>query len=109
MVPGMTPPDRDTVSRTDRALVLTRDGTPVGRLDWRLGAEAIHIDYVHVDPALRGHGLGRWLVDAAVANARDTGRRIVPVCGYARRVLQSDPSYADVFRGSPHGEEGRRG
>ena len=69
----------------------------MGRLDWRLGPDVAHIDYVQVDPALRGQGLGRRLVDAAVTYARETGRRVVPICGYAGHVLDADPRYADVL------------
>jgi predicted GNAT family acetyltransferase len=57
----------------------------------------IQIDYVFVDSSLRGRGLGVRLVDAAVAWARDTGRTLRPVCGFAARVLRSDPRYEDIL------------
>ena len=57
------------------ALVLRADGRPVGRLDFRASGEAIDVDYVVVDDALRGLGMGRRLVNAAVAWAREVERR----------------------------------
>jgi len=88
-----------TVDRDEHQLTLKRDGVVVGYLDWRIGDRLIHIDFVHVDPPLRGHGLGARLVDAAANHARETGRRLVPICGYAAWVLRSDAKFSDVFEG----------
>ncbi|MEZ5288228.1 MAG: GNAT family N-acetyltransferase [Vicinamibacterales bacterium] len=85
------------VSHDDHAMTLTDADAPVGRLDWRLESGIVYVDYVHVDPARRGHGLGARLVDAAADYARQTGRRLVPLCGFARRVLHGDPRYQDLL------------
>jgi predicted GNAT family acetyltransferase len=79
------------------ALVLSQGDRKVGRLDYRVAGSVIQIDYVFVDSSLRGRGLGVRLVDAAVAWARDTGRTLRPVCGFAARVLRSDPRYEDIL------------
>ena len=69
----------------------------VGHLDYSLSGETMRIHYVEVDPSLRGTGLGRQLIDAAVAWARQEQKRIVPICGYARAVLERTPAFADVL------------
>jgi hypothetical protein len=79
------------------ALVLRAEGRAVGRLDFRVAGAVIEIDYVVVDSALRGQGLGVRLVNAAAAWARETGRTLRPYCGYAARVLRSDARYRDVL------------
>ena len=53
--------------------------------------KTMNIDYVEVDPSLRGQGVGKQLVDAAVAWADEHGRRVVPLCSYARAVLARRP------------------
>lgn len=93
----MDTPTGDRLERGDAQIVLRRGGRVIGYLDWRPGAGLIHIDYVYVDPSLRGHGLGARLVDAAVAHARETGRRLVPICGYARLVLSRNPACRDLL------------
>lgn len=90
-------PADDRLERSDAQIVLRRGGRAIGHLDWRSGPALIHIDYVYVDPSLRGHGVGARLVEAAVAHARETGRRLVPICGYARRMLSRDPACRDVL------------
>ena len=69
----------------------------VGYLDYSLAGDTMRIHYVEVDPSLRGTGLGRQLIDAAVAWARQERKRIVPICGYARAVLHRTPAFADVL------------
>jgi predicted GNAT family acetyltransferase len=54
----------------------------------------MRIEYVEVEPQLRGTGLGRELVVKAVDFARDAKLRVVPICSYARAVIQRDPGLA---------------
>jgi predicted GNAT family acetyltransferase len=82
---------------TAGALVLWHEGRRIGRLDFRVVGPLIHIDYVVVDPSLRGQGLGVRLLDAAAGWARETGRPLRPICGYAARVLRSDSRFHDVL------------
>ena len=52
----------------------------------------MRIEYVEVSPgSLRGTGLGKQLVEKAVAFARDTQLKVVPICSYARAVIHRDP------------------
>lgn len=94
------PADEFTVEREGEdhgALVLRRGTTTVGRLDYRVDGVRLLVDYVEVDPALRGQQLGVRLVAAAVTWAREHGWLVVPICGYARRVLTTTPAFADVL------------
>lgn len=79
--------------------VLRLDGRRRGFLSYTLpGDGVLHIDYVEVDADLRGSRFGRQLVEAAVAVARAEQRRVVPICGYARSVIQRDPLLATALR-----------
>jgi len=56
------------------------------------------VDHTEVDPAYGGQGLGHQLVEAAVAYARASGRKIQPLCPFVASVLkQKAEAYADVF------------
>jgi len=99
----MKPNAMVTVTREDgsdaREFVLRVDGERLGSLDYTLpDAAVMRIEYVEVAPELRGSGLGRQLVAAAVDWARDSGRQIVPICGYARAVITRDPVMSKLLR-----------
>lgn len=79
--------------------VLQVDGERLGSLDFaRPEPGVLRIDYVEVAPELRGSGLGRRLVEAAVEWAREENMKIVPICGYARAVITRDPAMSKLLR-----------
>jgi predicted GNAT family acetyltransferase len=94
-----------TITREDRGnesgkFVLGRDGRQLGALDYRCGPTGpIYIDFVQVSPAIRGSGLGKRLVEAAVAWARESRRTVVPICSYSRSVIERDPALSGVLKG----------
>jgi len=99
----MTADANVTVTREDadggQEFVLRIDGDRLGSLDFTLPeAGVMRIEYVEVAPELRGSGLGRRLVAAAVDWARENGRKIVPICGYARAAITRDPAMSKLLR-----------
>jgi predicted GNAT family acetyltransferase len=79
--------------------VLRVDGERRGFLEFtRPDVGVMRIEYVEVDPGLRGTGLGRQLVEKAVAFAKDAQLRVVPICSYARAVIQRDANLASALR-----------
>jgi predicted GNAT family acetyltransferase len=71
--------------------VLRIDGERMGFLEYtRPDVGMMRIEYVEVDRSLRGSGLGRQLVEKAVAFARESNLRVVPICSYARAVIARD-------------------
>ena len=78
--------------------VLRIDGERLGFLEFtRPDVGVMRIEYVEVAPQLRGTGLGRQLVEKAVDFARDARLRIVPICSYARAVIQRDPAMSPLL------------
>ena len=99
----MTPDAKVTVTRAEvggtQEFVLHVDGERLGSLDYtRPEAGVMRIEYVEVAPELRGSGLGRQLVQAAVEWARAENMKIVPICGYARAVICRDPQMSALLR-----------
>ena len=79
--------------------VLRVGGKRLGSLEFtRPDAKILRIEYVEVAPELRGTGLGRKLVQAAVNWAKETDQRVVPICSYARMVIQRDPVMSAQLR-----------
>lgn len=70
--------------------VLRVDGERAGFLEFtRPDAGVMRIEYVEVDPQLRGTGVARQLVEKAVAFAQEANLRVIPICSYARAVIQA--------------------
>lgn len=63
----------------------------------RAGSGMIIIDHTGVPDALRGRGVGEALVERGVLDARVEGRRIVPLCPFARAQIARRPEWQDVL------------
>lgn len=78
------------------SFVVERDGERLATMTWHDDRGVIVITHTEVSPKLRGQGIGQALVAAAVGMARAEGRKIRPLCTYARSVMDKDASTADV-------------
>jgi predicted GNAT family acetyltransferase len=63
----------------------------------RVNEKLVIIDHTLVDDRLRGLGVARRLLDAAVAWARASGTKLAATCPYAKAQFEKDPSLADVY------------
>ena len=61
------------------------------------GTDKFIIDHTDVSDTLRGQGVGRYLLDAAVQFARDRQVKIIPLCSFAKSVFQKDANIQDVL------------
>ena len=68
----------------------------VGYCSYSVDGDVWVLEHTVVDPAYKGHGLARKLVDAVVTAASDSHVKILPLCSYAASLFQKDKKYADV-------------
>lgn len=74
------------------------DGEELASLNYTCpSADRMMITYVGVEPSLRGKGLGKEMVLAAVNYARKHKMRVLPICSFAKKVFQQTPSIKDVL------------
>lgn len=91
----ITRSESDTRGRYE-ARVEGHDAT--GELTYsRLSPAKIIADHTGVDDSLRGMGVGVALVEKMVADAREEGFSIVPLCPFVRAQLARHPEWSDVF------------
>ena len=55
------------------------------------------IDHTKVNPAFTGRGVGKALVMAAVAYAREQNIKIHPVCPFTKMLIKKEESIRDVL------------
>jgi predicted GNAT family acetyltransferase len=63
----------------------------------RLPDGVVRIDHTLVPEALAGQGIGKRLLEAALADARREGHRILPVCTYVESQFRKHPEWVDVL------------
>jgi len=61
------------------------------------GETKIIIDHTVVHEGNEGKGLGKKLVTAAVAFAREKHIKILPLCPFAKAVFDKTPEFSDVL------------
>ena len=68
----------------------------IGRLTW-VEQDGVRIaEHTIVPTALGGRGIAAKLVEALVADAREQGFRVRPVCSYVAKKFDDHPEWADL-------------
>lgn len=79
------------------AFFIERDGKRVAEMTYsRANAGLVIIDHTEVASELGGQGVGRRLLDAAVAWARATETKFLSTCPFASAQFAKDESLRDV-------------
>ncbi len=74
------------------------DGTPLAKMTYTwAGPNKFIIDHTEVDDVLRGKSAGKQMVMKAVEFARDNGKKILPLCPFAKSVFEKVPETRDVL------------
>ncbi len=63
----------------------------------RMSPHSIIADHTGVPEALKGRGVGKALVAFLIADARQSGTKIVPLCPFVTAQYQRHPEWADVM------------
>lgn len=76
----------------------TEDGVEAGRMTYSwAGTDRFIIDHTEVNPSFVGKSVGKKMVLAAVAFAREKGVKIVPLCPFAKSVFDKLEELRDVL------------
>jgi uncharacterized protein len=68
----------------------------IGRLTWVERGGARVAEHTIVPPQIGGRGIAARLVDALVADAREHGFKVKPVCSYVVAAFDKHPEWADI-------------
>ncbi|WP_317913413.1 GNAT family N-acetyltransferase [Carnobacterium maltaromaticum] len=60
------------------------------------GDTKVILDHTFVDPFLRGQGIAGQLVKRVVDEMRVEGKKIVPLCPFAKAEFDRKPEYKDI-------------
>lgn len=81
------------------AFYVEQDGERLAEMTYTWAGEGMFIiDHTEVSEKLKGMGVGKQLVNAAVTFARKLKIKILPLCPFAKSVFDKTPEFADVLR-----------
>lgn len=85
----------------NRLALFNDEQQEIGEMTWSdAGPDIMIIDHTFVDPAYRGQKLAEKLVYTGVELARREGKKIIPLCPYAKKEFEKKTEYHDVLRQS---------
>ena len=65
----------------------------------RANAALIIVDHTGVPDSMRGRGVGVRLAERVVADARELGFKIIPLCPFFKAQASRHPDWSDVIQG----------
>lgn len=83
----------------ENGFIIENNQDQIGEISFTNEDDATYvIEHTIVDPAFRGQDLAAQLVEKVVNKARMEGKKIVPVCSFAKREFDRLPAYQDVLK-----------
>ncbi len=72
------------------------DGVPAGILEYKVKQDRIALIHTEVRPEFEGHGVAAAITRFALDDARRRGLRVLALCPYVRRYLETHPGDLDI-------------
>jgi len=77
---------------------IEEDGEVIAEITYsKAGDTKIIIDHTEVSEELRGKDIGQTLVEHVVGYARENNITVIPLCPFAKSVIERDESLQDVL------------
>ncbi|HEX7868873.1 MAG TPA: GNAT family N-acetyltransferase [Chryseobacterium sp.] len=74
------------------------DGNKAGLMTYTwAGEDRFIIDHTEVEEAYNGKGVGKEMLIKAVEFAREKGKKIIPLCPFAKATFQKNEDLRDVL------------
>lgn len=69
----------------------------LAQMTYSLSPDLMIIDHTEVDEKLKGQKIGNKLLEAATSYARNRQWKVLPLCPFAKMMMDRDPeAYADI-------------
>lgn len=85
-------------SNTKGEFYMKAEGEIVGKMTYsKAGSSRIIIDHTEVKESHKNTGLGKQLVEFGVDWARKNAIKVLPLCPFAKSVIERNPELQDVL------------
>lgn len=83
---------------TKGEFILEKDGHQAGKMTYsKMNKNKIIIDHTEVTEPYKNTGAGRELVEHGVKWARKNNVKILPLCPFAKNLIERDPDLQDIL------------
>jgi uncharacterized protein len=72
------------------------DGALTGILEYKVKGDRLALIHTEVPPEFEGHGIAAAITRFALDDARRRGLRVLALCPYVRRYLETHPDDMDI-------------
>lgn len=76
---------------------IEEEDNQLAEMTYSIEKDRMIIDHTEVDESLRGNNVGFQLVENGVNYAREKNLKIIPLCRFARKVIESTEGFQDVL------------
>lgn len=78
--------------------VIEENGNRAAEMTYtKAGENTISIDHTFVEHDFRGSGIAKDLVAEGIKYARENNLKVIPLCPYAKAVIEKTPEFQDVL------------
>ena len=88
---------KQTEEDNNGVFYVEENGNKLAEMTYRKEGDSMIIDHTEVDESLRGKNVGYQLVENGVEFARNERLRIVPLCQFAKSVIEKTERFQDVL------------
>lgn len=77
---------------------IEKEGKELAKMTYTwAGNDKFIIDHTDVSPELKGQGVGLRLAEKAISFAREKHLKIIPLCPFAKAVIDKHPEWHDIL------------
>lgn len=75
-----------------------KDKRQAGKMTYTwAGKSKFIIDHTEVDSDFKGNGVGKKMVQAAVDFAKENKLKVIPLCPFAKKIIEKIPEFQEVL------------
>jgi predicted GNAT family acetyltransferase len=76
---------------------ILRDGEPLGFIQYCISGDRIGLGHTELLSSAKGHGVGSRLMAGALADIRERGLGVIPLCPFVVAYLRRHPEQRDLI------------
>ena len=88
---------KQTEEGSNGVFYVEENGNTLAEMTYRREGNSMIIDHTEVDESLRGKNVGYQLVENGVEFARSENLKIVPLCHFAKSVIEKTEKFHDIL------------